>query len=819
MVDAVVIEGIGSGLTQWASEATSTEILNTLQKMQKLSEQQVAALKKGGGLGPSQKAVDDLTQSMDDLENQSDRNSNALQESTKQTKSFGDAVASTAKQLISWGIGATITGLGVLTGGIAKQLSMVVDLNAAGMDLISTQSGVVSGMGTFAWAAREANLEFSELVELQKEYGNTLNIYGIQRFAKSSKEFTERMRHLGATSSESAEFLAEYIDMQRTQAYTNSQDLARQTRQAEALFQNFDAMSHTLSLSKKQMLDNIRSSIEGSIQTKFYLQSVPEEIRGAFTEFGAMMGGPETETLRNKIFDAISDPFLARTDLFQAFASSAPGATDALKAMQDTIKSSKKMSEEQSLALFDTLANANESMLMTMGMDANETKQLVMESKIAAQNLRESIKWQKALDEDKEKILKDQLKGAAGLTDAWKMVTTVFERTIGELFKNGKFVESISKFAFALDRNIKTIIPKILDFAASLADKLPTIIDMLSKWLDDITSVAEAVTDPGKAISDFFSGGFVDVISSGLKAIWDNPLITAAIVGGLALLFKGLPAMGGAVGGAAGGAAGGLLGGLGKGAGMAIQGIGAGLAALGSQAPMILLGATAIGGAIALIGAGIAGATWLTGSALSTFTSSLKEFETLDSTKLSALGGAIADIGAGLSLFAGGTALQSASGIGDSIAGIFGMDTSFTDKFKEFEEMASTSSYSSENSVFVKMATDVDLLATAITNLNNVGAIQVGPGNNVTIGEKKIVETTIESPSLNVPTSKGDNTTVTSPEPARPEKYSEINTKTEIDLLKKQLKVLTNIAENIAIQVQYSRQERLSDESQIDPFQ
>jgi hypothetical protein len=342
---------------------------------------------------------------------------------------------------------------------------------------------------------------------------------------------------------------------------------------------------------------------------------------------------------------------------------------------------------------------------------------------------------------------------------------------------------------------------------------------MMSEWLNKFTSFAEKIDEPGKAISDFFSGSFVDIIANGIKTIWDNPLISAAIVAGIALLFKGLPAMGGAVGGAAGGAAGGLLGGLGKGAGVAIQGIGAGLAALGSQAPMILLGATAIGGAIALIGAGIAGATWLTGSALSTFTASLKEFETLDSTKLSALGGAIADIGAGLSLFAGGTALQSASGIGDSIAGIFGMDTSFTDKFKEFEEMASTSSYSSENSVFVRMATDVDLLATAITNLNNVGAIQVGPGNNVTIGEKKIVETTIESPSLNVPTSKGDNTTATSPEPARPEKYSEINTKTEIDLLKKQLKVLTNIAENIAIQVQYSRQERLSDESQIDPFQ
>ena len=122
-----------------------------------------------------------------------------------------------------------------------------------------------------------------------------------------------------------------------------------------------------------------------------------------------------------------------------------------------------------------------------------------------------------------------------------------------------------------------------------------------------------------------------------------------------------------------------MVGAVGKGAGMLLRGLASGLAAFAN--PLVPLGALAIGAAIVAIGAGIAGAAWLTGKALPTFAKGLKSFEDLDGDKIYDAGVGIGALGAGVAVFGVGGA---AAGIGGMIGGIaeglisfFGVTTSF----------------------------------------------------------------------------------------------------------------------------------------------
>lgn len=93
----------------------------------------------------------------------------------------------------------------------------------------------------------------------------------------------------------------------------------------------------------------------------------------------------------------------------------------------------------------------------------------------------------------------------------------------------------------------------------------------------------------------------------------------------------------------------------GGGGGLAAAGRGMRAMAGGLRAfanPQVLLGSVAFGLAIAAVGAGIAGAAWLTGKALPTLAEGLGKLAEIDGGKLSTTGGAMFKVGASLLTFA-----------------------------------------------------------------------------------------------------------------------------------------------------------------------
>lgn len=122
----------------------------------------------------------------------------------------------------------------------------------------------------------------------------------------------------------------------------------------------------------------------------------------------------------------------------------------------------------------------------------------------------------------------------------------------------------------------------------------------------------------------------------------------AAATGPLSRATTGATALSGAAGSAGGSKV-----------GMFLMGLANGLKAFSN--PKILVGATVLSGSIAIIGAGIAGATWIIGKSLPSLATGLQAFNKIDGDRLQKIGTGMAGMAAGL-LAIGGSSITDAMG-------------------------------------------------------------------------------------------------------------------------------------------------------------
>jgi hypothetical protein len=113
-----------------------------------------------------------------------------------------------------------------------------------------------------------------------------------------------------------------------------------------------------------------------------------------------------------------------------------------------------------------------------------------------------------------------------------------------------------------------------------------------------------------------------------------------------------------------------------------------GLAAFAN--PKVVIGAGAFGVAIAAVGAGIAGATWIVSKALPSLAEGLTPFEKLDGDKLKKAGVGMAAIGGGMAAMGAGSVIQGIGGLVgagfDKLSGLMGIDGPFK-KLEDFSKL------------------------------------------------------------------------------------------------------------------------------------
>ena len=145
---------------------------------------------------------------------------------------------------------------------------------------------------------------------------------------------------------------------------------------------------------------------------------------------------------------------------------------------------------------------------------------------------------------------------------------------------------------------------------------------------------------------------------------------SASSIGSSGSMGKTLKELGGGAGKGIKDLVTGIGAGLGKGIELLLRGLAAGISAFAN--PAVLAGAAILSASIALIGAGIAGATWLMGAALPKFAEGLKSFADIDGGNLAAIGGGLAAMGAGAVVFAAGMVAATATSLVTGLMSLFG---------------------------------------------------------------------------------------------------------------------------------------------------
>jgi len=304
------------------------------------------------------------------------------------------------------------------------------------------------------------------------------------------------------------------------------------------------------------------------------------------------------------------------------------------------------------------------------------------------------------------------------LLESGRAIAEAFKQVLGD----GDVQTGIASFSDKIRGATETIVRWIREFAdGTMKQKLDEFTaGIKSAWTavsDFITKIKE--TSFSEAVASLFGGvdgqGIGDVISQklsdGIKSIWENhsgkivaaitalfigPKIIGALTGGIGKMFGGLFGGGGAGGGgrrgtpgvsgagAAGKGVGDFVGNVGGGV---LSGIAKGLSAFAS--PTVALGGAALAGVILVIGAAVAGASWLVGKSLPTFAEGMSAFEDLDGERLKGAGAGMLAVAGGMAAFGAGSAVAGlgnlVGNIADGIGSLFG-GKSPLEKIKEFQE-------------------------------------------------------------------------------------------------------------------------------------
>ena len=269
--------------------------------------------------------------------------------------------------------------------------------------------------------------------------------------------------------------------------------------------------------------------------------------------------------------------------------------------------------------------------------------------------------------EEEEKAREEEEKKINSLTEAARAIEAAFSGNVGIAFEN-------------LSRTIQSF--EVSGAIGDVTAGLELVAEQIELQRGDQPTKAEA--DQERASQEAWKTSQISLLEK------------------IALNTLGRGGAGGAGGDGGGGGSGGkiakTMGAIGKGIGALGKGIGKGVAfalkglAIGLKAfanPKILVGAAIFAGAIAIIGAGIAGAAFVLGKALPTLAEGLEPFQKLDGEKLINAGKGMAAVAGGLAAFGGATAIAGlgslVGGITSGIASLFGGEDPL-EKLKQFQE-------------------------------------------------------------------------------------------------------------------------------------
>ena len=554
----------------------------------------------------------------------------------KGTDKFGDFTSSLTGYMSQFGLGFALMAQGIqrLVDELDQQIGVFRDLSTVGADFGDSIFG--SRM-----AAIEAGLALDVFTNAVKKNADTLALLdgnvnmGAKRFTAVSRvvqrDLQPTFSKYGVTMEETTQLLTDYLEIQTglgdAQKMSND-DLVRGT---ENYVKELDLLARTTGLSRKEASEALKLQQQDKV-LKSLMMSMTKEQQ---LRLGGMLAGIEKTS--PEMAAAIKELVVTGGAPISDNAKSLALINPRLLTMAAGLKDGSVSNAEFGAEMRRTAVIAQEQG-KTMG-QTNALATLLGSGLFGAGA--EMSKFTKFMEGSAEAI-EDQRKAEES---AGKVVTD-FSNQMRKLMN--QIIAAISPFLYGIELLMAGFTKVVSLLNTGFVKALISVAAILGVVLVGLKGLAVVVAATKAAYAFSRSGNVMSTGKQAAMGLYDKA--KGFVMGG----GSKAPAGGGGGGGGGSSSASKVLEGVGKGGptiGASLKSLAGGLAAFGVKAPLILIGAAAVGASIALIGAGIAGAAWLMGTAFSKFADDLSKFNSIDGQNLKSVASGTMALSAAMATF------------------------------------------------------------------------------------------------------------------------------------------------------------------------
>ena len=567
----------------------------------------------------------------------------------KGTDKFGDFTSSLTGYMSQFGLGFTLVAQGIqrLVDELDQQIGRFRELSTVGADFgdsifASRMAAIDAGLSldTFQKAVKSNADTFALL-------GGNVNL-GARRFTAISKvvqrDLQPTFSKYGMTMEDTTDMLADYLEIQTglgTAQKMSNEELVQGT---ENYVKELDLLARTTGLSRKEASEALKLQQQDKMLKSLLMSMTAEQQQ----RLGGMLAGIEKTSpeMAAAIKELVITGGAPISENAKGLALLNPNLLTMAAGLRDGSVSNAAFGEE----MRRTAAIAAEQG-KTMG-QTNALAQLFGQGMFGAGA--EMSKFTKFMEGSAEAI-EDQKKAEES---AGKVVAD-FSNQMRKLMN--QIISAISPFLYAIELVMAGFTKVVSLLNTGFVKAILATVAGIGVVLVALKGLAIAAT-AAKAAYAFGTGG--KVMSTGKDAamgLYDKA--KGFVKGTGSKSISAAPSSGGGSSSASK-----VLEGVGKGGptiGASLKSLAGGLAAFGVKAPLILVGAAAVGASIALIGAGIAGAAWLMGTAFSKFADDLNKFNSIDGQNLKS-------VASGAMALSGAMATFGVSGIAAGFGKLFG---------------------------------------------------------------------------------------------------------------------------------------------------
>jgi len=784
--NSVFIAGVADGafekalgdLPAWASQKTALDIEAVLRKTLALQTTALTELVKQATKGDNSidtKAVNEglakLVKNLKDEDTEDPkrkkRNKDTDDQFKKQKKNWELENDFQSRWLL---LGAATIALGT---NVKKAMIENVDtfdaLYKSGINVMDSMENVSTGFEAVQQLAAQTGVRFTELSKTMEKFSSAVNVFGAGRFAKTVAGASTELRKFGYSSQEAGELLGAYLESQ--QGYTNISRKSQEQVQEDLVA--FGKRITNVSLATGMMRDKILQNYDALAHSVDATLLAGQTSASAAENTLEFIGSIKDQNLGRQLLKMMTDTISPLNKTFQSLQKTGGGGfAQAEMTLLQNMKRSNMSAEEQQRSLSD-FVSANEANIQQMIQQNNLLEQAGNAEAAAANEhlnlLLQQSRVYKSISVEDHKKLELASASTKGIKSSYERFLASFEILFAP---TAKILDLLTIVLDGLNSSVMWI-NKILGtenlawvgFTAALISAVAGF-TLFGKGLKSITRTLFGITSEtagkggAKGLLARLLGGGEGKEKGGAEK-WTTsrgadgsggagpkgPGIlermakgTKALVEGLGDMFaKLMTSIGAAIKGLSegiGGAIAAIGTGIGKGIGAILQGLAIGLKAFAN--PQILVGAAILAGAIALIGAGIAGATWIMGAALPKFAEGLSSFDKINGDNLISVAKGIGALGLAMGVFAVGSLAASVGGTMSTIAGgfskLFG-DGSLIDQLKAFAALGPNlqTSASAISLISVSLSTlsntlgsfrGLDTLKSIVATINNIDIVK-----------------------------------------------------------------------------------------------